>query len=267
MAIKMGWLWGMVIVLVGIVSVGGQDVGSLISKPMFEDMLKHRNDAACPANGFYTYEAFIDAAKSFGAFGTTGDPDTRKREIAAFLAQTSHETTGGWATAPDGAYAWGYCFKEEQNQPADYCVQNQQWPCAPGKKYYGRGPIQISYNYNYGPAGQAIGSDLLGNPDLVASDPTISFKTALWFWMTPQSPKPSSHDAITGVWNPSGADSAAGRVPGYGVVTNIINGGIECGKGSNAQVEDRIGFFRRYCTILGVSPGDNLDCYNQRPFA
>lgn len=122
-------------------------------------------------------------------------------------------------------------------------------------------------NYNYGPAGQAIKADLLNDPDLVAKDPTISFKTGLWFWMTPQSPKPSSHDVISGQWKPSAEDTAAGRVPGYGVITNIINGGIECGKGSNPQVEDRIGFYKRYCDILKVSYGDNLDCYNQRPFA
>ncbi|KAK1272641.1 Basic endochitinase C [Acorus gramineus] len=39
-------------------------------------------------------------------------------------------------------------------------------------------------NYNYGPAGKAIDADLLGNPDLVATDPAISFKTVIWFWMT-----------------------------------------------------------------------------------
>ncbi|XP_059623390.1 endochitinase-like [Cornus florida] len=245
----------------------GQNVGSLVSKALFDQMLKHRNDANCPGKGFYTYEAFIAAANSFGGFGTTGDTPTRKREIAAFLAQTSHETTGGWASAPDGPYAWGYCFVREQGNPPDYCVANNQWPCAPGKKYFGRGPIQISYNYNYGPAGKAIGSDLLNNPDLVATNPTISFKTALWFWMTPQSPKPSCHNVITGKWTPSAADNAAGRVPGYGVITNIINGGIECGKGANAQVQDRIGFYKRYCDILGVGYGNNLDCYNQRPFA
>ena len=122
-------------------------------------------------------------------------------------------------------------------------------------------------NYNYGPAGKAINVDLLNNPDAVATDPIISFKTAIWFWMTPQSPKPSCHDVITGQWKPSAEDKAAGRVPGYGVITNIINGGIECGKGSNPQVEDRIGFYKRYCDILQVSYGDNLDCYNQRPFA
>ncbi|XP_009392872.2 endochitinase-like [Musa acuminata AAA Group] len=246
---------------------GGGSVASIISSSLFEQMLKHRNDAACPGKGFYTYNAFIAAANSFSGFGTTGDDAKKKREIAAFLAQTSHETTGGWATAPDGPYAWGYCFVQEQNPSSDYCVASSQWPCAAGKKYYGRGPIQISFNYNYGPAGRAIGSDLLNNPDLVATDATISFKTALWFWMTPQSPKPSCHDVITGSWTPSNADQAAGRLPGYGVTTNIINGGLECGKGYDARVADRIGFYKRYCDLLGVSYGDNLDCYNQRPFA
>ncbi|CAL5366087.1 unnamed protein product [Camellia sinensis] len=244
-----------------------QDISSLISRDLFDQMLKHRNDASCPGNGFYTYDAFVAAAKSFGGFGTTGDTDTRKREIAAFLAQTSHETTGGWPSAPDGPYAWGYCHVREQNPAGDYCSPSQEWPCAPGKQYYGRGPIQISHNYNYGPAGKAIGSDLLGNPDLVATDPTISFKTAFWFWMTPQSPKPSCHDVITGSWTPSSADTSAGRVPGYGVITNIINGGLECGKGSNAQAEDRIGFYKRYCDLFGVGYGNNLDCNNQQPFA
>ncbi|KAK1303193.1 Chitinase 1 [Acorus calamus] len=246
---------------------GGGGVGSLVSQSLFDQMLKHRNDAACPANGFYTYSAFVAAANSFSGFATTGDADTQKREIAAFLAQTSHETTGGWASAPDGPYAWGYCFKQEQGSPGDYCQQSAQWPCAPGKKYYGRGPMQISYNYNYGPAGQAIGADLLGNPDLVATDPTISFKTAIWFWMTPQSPKPSCHAVITGQWTPSSADQAAGRAPGFGVITNIINGGLECGKGSDSRVADRIGFYKRYCDLLGVGYGPNLDCYSQSPFA
>ncbi|CAI9778696.1 unnamed protein product [Fraxinus pennsylvanica] len=107
-------------------------------------MLKHRNDGNCPAKGFYTYEAFITAANSFRAFGTTGDNDTRKREIATFLAQTSHETAGGWASAPDGPYSWGYCFKQEHGNPMDYCVASPRWPCALGKKYFGRGPIRIS---------------------------------------------------------------------------------------------------------------------------
>ncbi|NP_001412762.1 endochitinase 3 precursor [Nicotiana tabacum] len=242
------------------------DISNIISSSMFDQMLKHRNDNTCQGKSFYTYNAFITAARSFRGFGTTGDTTRRKREVAAFFAQTSHETTGGWDTAPDGRYAWGYCYLREQGNPPSYCVQSSQWPCAPGQKYYGRGPIQISYNYNYGPCGRAIGQNLLNNPDLVATNAVVSFKSAIWFWMTAQSPKPSCHDVITGRWTPSAADRAANRLPGYGVITNIINGGLECGHGSDARVQDRIGFYRRYCSILGVSPGDNIDCGNQKSF-
>ena len=73
---------------------GGGDVASIISSSLFDQMLKYRNDARCKGHGFYTHDAFINAARSFGGFGTTGDDTTRKRELAAFLAQTSHETTG-----------------------------------------------------------------------------------------------------------------------------------------------------------------------------
>lgn len=71
---------------------GGGDISRLISRSTFDQMLKHRN--GCPSKGFYSYNAFISAAKSFPAFATTGNDVIRKREIAAFLAQTSHETTG-----------------------------------------------------------------------------------------------------------------------------------------------------------------------------
>ncbi|KAK7409740.1 hypothetical protein VNO78_00019 [Psophocarpus tetragonolobus] len=242
------------------------DLSSIISRNTYEEMLKHRNDGACPARGFYTYDAFLAAARAFPSFGNTGDTATRKREVAAFLGQTSHETTGGWGTAPDGPYAWGYCFLRERNPTSNYCSPNAQFPCASGRQYYGRGPIQISWNYNYGQCGRAISVDLLNNPDLVATDAIISFKSALWFWMTPQSPKPSCHDVITGRWTPSSADQAAGRLPGYGTLTNIINGGLECGRGQDSRVQDRIGFYKRYCDLLSVPYGNNLDCFSQRPF-
>ncbi|XP_024032818.1 basic endochitinase-like [Morus notabilis] len=242
-----------------------EDVSNIVSKDLFEEMLLHRNDNDNCAIGFYTYEGFITAARRFPEFGATGTLEDRKREIAAFFGQTSHETTGGagWPDAPDGPYTWGYCYNRELGTPPGYCVPSTEWPCVPGQDYYGRGPIQISYNYNYGPAGAALGLDLLSNPDLVATDIVVSFETALWFWVTVQAPKPSCHDVITGQWTPSQADKDANRLPGYGLLTNIINGGLECGHGPDDRVEDRIGFYLRYCELLGVSPGDNLDCYNQ----
>ncbi|KAL4616460.1 hypothetical protein ACB092_07G200600 [Castanea dentata] len=163
--------------------------------------------------------------------------------MATFLGQTSHETIGGWATAPGGPHSWG-CFVREINGGL-YYAPNPNFPCASGQEYYGHGPIQLSWNYNYGQCGEALELDLLNNPDLVATDPVISFKAAIWFWMTPQSPKPSCHDVITGNWNPSSVDIASSRLLGYGTTTNIINGGLECGQGLNAQVESRIGFYKR----------------------
>ncbi|KAA0025616.1 endochitinase-like [Cucumis melo var. makuwa] len=245
---------------------GGGYIGRLIREDTFNQMFKYSNDPRCPSNGFYSYRAFLTAAQSFNGFATTGDEATRKRELAAFFGQTSQETTGGWATAPDGPYAWGYCFVRQQYQ-STYCSPSWDWPCASGQQYYGRGPIQISYNYNYGQAGRALGLDLINNPDLVATDPVIAFKTAIWFWMTPQGNKPSSHDVITGRWQPSDSDRDSGRYPGYGVITNIINGGVECGSGYNDAVNGRIEFYKRYCDMLGVSYGDNLDCYYQSSFA
>uniref|UniRef100_K3ZBX5 chitinase n=1 Tax=Setaria italica TaxID=4555 RepID=K3ZBX5_SETIT len=206
------------------------DVASVVPRDLFERLLLHRNDAACPARGFYTYDAFIAAAAAFPGFGTTGSDEQRKREVAAFLGQTSHGTTGGWATAPDGPFSWGY-------------------------------------NYNYGPAGRVIGVDLLNNPDLEATDAVVSFKMALWFWMTPRDNKPSCHAVITGQWTPTDADRAAGRgAPGYGVITNIINGGLECGRGPDLRVADRIGFYKRYCHAFRIGYGSDLDCDGQRPF-
>ena len=124
----------------------------------------------------------------------------------------------------------------------------------------------IYSNYNYGKIGEALGLDLLSNPDLVATDPVVSFKTAIWFWMTPQSPKPSCHDVMIGKWKPSPADVEANRLPGYGMVTNIINGGLECGHGPNERVDDRISCYKSFCDEFDATMGDNLDCYNQTHF-
>jgi chitinase len=42
---------------------------------------------------------------------------------------------------------------------------------------------------------------------------------------------------------------------------NIINGGIECGKGSpTPQALDRIKLYQQYAAQLGVTPGGNLYC-------
>lgn len=229
-----------------------------VTKAMYEAWFPHRN-------ALYEYDALVAATKLDAKFCNEGSMDHRKREAAAFLANIAHETTGGWPAAPDGPLSWGLYFTQEVGCENGGCVgycdpNNAQYPCAPGKTYHGRGPIQLSWNYNYGQAGDALGLALLTDPDLVTSNGTVAFQTGIWFWVTPQAPKPSCHDVMAGNWVPSAQDTAMGRKPGFGMTINIINGGLECSMPTNAKVEDRVGFYLKFTQDLGVDPGADLYC-------
>ncbi|MEM1256347.1 MAG: Dot/Icm T4SS effector Zinc-dependent metalloprotease LegP [Cyanobacteria bacterium P01_H01_bin.21] len=238
---------------------------NIVSRQIYETMFPHRND-------LYDYDSLIAAVQQYPQFCNEGTPDQRRQEAAAFLANIAHETTGGWETAPGGRHAWGLHFIEEvgceNGSCTGYCdVNNSIYPCASGQTYHGRGPMQLSWNYNYGAAGQALGVDLLANPDLVKSDGTLAFQTALWFWMTPQPPKPSCHDVMAGRWAPSAEDVTAGRTPGFGMTINIINGGLECSIPTNGKVQDRVGFYQRFTQLLGVTMGEAVYCDRMRHYA
>lgn len=246
------------------------ELADILDQATWDAMFLHEDDPACFGT-VYTFQGLLDAAADYPSFACEGDDATRRRELAAFLAQISHETTGGWPAAPDGPYAWGLCFIEEvgcqNNGCPQYCdAGNAQYPCAPGKTYHGRGALQLSWNYNYGQAGDALGVDLLADPDLVKTDSKLAIQTAMWFWMTEQAPKPSAHDVMAGVWQPSVEDESLGRLPGFGMTTNIINGGLECAQPGNLKVADRIGFFDRYTMILGTDVGANVDCDMMTPY-
>lgn len=127
------------------------------------------------------------------------------------------------------------CYIEEVGGASgNYCDEtNTQYPCASRKGYYGRGPLQISWNYNYGAAGQSIGIDILNNPETVANDSVVSFKTALWFWMNNIHP-------VMG--------------QGFGETIRAINA-MECNGGNNVAAKARWSYYQNYCTQLGVSTG------------
>ena len=204
----------------------------------------------------------ITKVVDYGSFVNEGDFQTRRREMAAFLANISQETTGGWPTAPGGQYAWGLYFREEvgyENNPGALGYRdegNTNYPPAPGKSYHGRGPIQLSWNYNYGQVSEFLYGNkdtLLKTPEKVTQDGALAFQTAMWFWMTPQNPKPSAHDVMVGNWTPSCFDEDRNREAGFGMTVNIINGGLECGGGTeNQKVVNRIGHYTRHSGILGV---------------
>jgi predicted chitinase len=138
-------------------------------------------------------------------------------------------------------------YINEIDQSGDYCA-SESYGCPAGTyAYYGRGPLQISWNFNYEAAGNALGVDLLDNPGLVATNSAISWETALWYWNTQTGGgSQTSHQAMT--------DGA-----GFGATIEAIND-IECNGGDTAEMQDRVNDYESFTSILGVSPGNNLTC-------
>ena len=220
---------------------------------------------------FYTFKAFSTAAGVFPEF-LTGDETTQKRELAAFLANIAQETSGGWNEAPGGYFKWGLYFVEEvedstKNKYADPTKKN--YPPIEGKSYLGRGPKQLSWNYNYGQFSEAwygTKDSLMMHPDWLEKNPVLSFASAIWFWMTPQFPKPSCNDIMAGKWKPTENDLLKGRVPGFGATVNVINGGVECNGAKLDKTAYRYQYYQYFCDYFHVSPGENINCSSQKPF-
>ena len=67
-----------------------------------------------------------------------------------------------------------------------------------------------------------------------------------------------------GHWVPSPQDTSVGRLPGLGMTTNIINGGLECGRGfGDYRVASRATYFTEWLGFFGLPSETDLDCGNQ----
>jgi len=83
----------------------------------------------------------------------------------------------------------------------------------------------------------------------------------LWFYMTPQDPKPSMHEVMTGYFTPNSIDLANGITTSFATTINIINGGLECGRGLGYdKVVKRGEYFLEWLNFFGQDPEDDLDC-------
>ncbi|MFJ6768324.1 ricin-type beta-trefoil lectin domain protein, partial [Streptomyces sp. NPDC091282] len=110
---------------------GGNPSGFVVSEAQFNQMFPNRNS-------FYTYQGLTAALGAYPGFANTGSDTTKKQEAAAFLANVNHET-GGLV----------YVVEQNTANYPTYCDRSQSYGCPAGQAaYYGRGPIQLSWNFN-----------------------------------------------------------------------------------------------------------------------
>ncbi|WP_407332758.1 chitinase [Enterovibrio sp. 27052020O] len=243
----------------------------------------------------YTYTRFLRAIGKFPAFcgeytdGRDSDAICKKSIITAF-AHFAQETGGhiakdnlwdnplaleewqqalvhvremGWSEGQEG-YTTG-CGQNDW--------QNKRWPCVAGEGYFGRGAKQLSYHFNYGAFSEVMyGGDatkLLNEPALVA-DSWLNLASAIWFFLTPQAPKPAMLHVIDRTWKPSQRELDAGIGYGFGTTINIINGGIECGEQNKnkGQPVNRIRYWEGLAAHyeIPIEADETNTCWQQLPF-
>ncbi|XP_058795614.1 uncharacterized protein LOC131666749 [Phymastichus coffea] len=124
-------------------------------------------NAAVTKNGFKApsaevYRSFVEGASKYS-----------KEEQAMFLAQLLHESAGFRYTEELVCLSGNKCAGKYIDKVG-----------LPGKKYYGRGYIQLTWGANYKAASQALGlgDKLLREPELVATNKKYAMLVSVWFW-------------------------------------------------------------------------------------
>ena len=139
-------------------------------------------------------------------------------------------------------YMQGLAFKEAEScmyggTGCEFRKDSIKYPANDAKDYYGRGPLSIAGNEEYGAFGDAFGpikvdgyKRFINKPEDVIADDYTAFSSAIWLYMTPKEFMPSMHDIVTGFWQPNGTDQNMKIFSGFGATNAIINGEDECNK-------------------------------------
>jgi len=259
-----------------------------VEKIMTEEQYEYLFPVRDPA---YTYRRFLQAIGKFPAvcddYADGRDADAIcRRALATMFAHFTQETGGHNPNGDVEGWRQGLVYLREAgcsetgpgcgyDSACDISTwQGRTWPCGSDggkwKKYYGRGAKQLSYNFNYGPFSDAMFGTvhkLLKEPDLVAST-WLNLASATWFYTYPQPPKPSMLHVIDGTWVPNAEDKKNKLEPGFGATIMIINGGIECGHGTEKpQAINRQGYYKKFAEYFKVDiSGEEISCAHMKPF-
>ncbi|KAG7559998.1 Glycoside hydrolase family 19 catalytic [Arabidopsis thaliana x Arabidopsis arenosa] len=209
---------------------GGGSVSSIVTQEFFNNIINQASNG-CMGKRFYTRDSFIAAANSFPNFSNS----VTRREIATMFAHFTHETRHFCYIKRRNRETRPYC-----NHPAEardcitpppgigYCKHPSDYDDCK-RPPAGKGQVR---------RGQSFSLHLLRQSELVASSPTVTFRTGLGLWM----------NSVRPVLN-----------QGFGATIRAING-MECNGGNSRSVNARIGYYKAYCGQLGVDPGPNLSC-------
>ena len=122
------------------------------------------------------------------------------KRVAAFIAQVGHESgqltrlvenlnysadalRKTWPSRFNAELASTAARKPEQIANIAYGNRMGNTAAGDGWKYRGRGLIQITGKKNYGTCGEALGLDLIAQPELLEK-PQHACISAAWFWAT-----------------------------------------------------------------------------------
>lgn len=150
---------------------------------------------------------------------------TTRIQLAMFLAQVFHESGG-------------LQYRKELRCESNGCPGEYQTPGIdePGRYYYGRGFIQLTWAANYRTfSEQRFGSAsvLLQTPDLVAENLELSWGSALWYWETR-------------------VKTAIGQGQEFGKTTRAINGALECDGRNTKLAKKRYDLYMRILSALDI---------------
>jgi len=223
-------------------SMQGQDlVCPTWLSPHFAEALPYYDKQ--PKFGTYSCSGMVTAAAKYGI--KFDDSDASKVEAAAFIANVGHETVGL------------QYLEEIQKQP--YCspcttgafCQCDSCKCVSGQEYFGRGPLQLSWNYNYHSfqidERNPVSVDLVAQPSELLANPARGWESAMWFWTS----KRAGQDQDLTIH-----EILAGDASNFGKTIARINE-IECGDAWNTGATkgegmDRVQRFRDLLAKLNV---------------
>jgi putative chitinase len=142
---------------------------------------------------------------------------TTPLRVAHFIAQIAHES-GSFLFAEEIADGSAYEGRLDlgNTQPGD------------GRRYKGRGLIQLTGRANYAQYSRDTGIDYVANPGLVASDPFAAVDVACWYWNKRRINALADADDVK-------------------AVTKAINGG-------HNGLDDRMEYLARGKAVLGIGP-------------